>query len=265
MTGKPKTHKLRTAVSTVLALLMLLSVITLPQDTASASEQGINPELLYNHDLFTGLDFESVFNAATASNVSIGDFQREGTYTAYLQSHATAQRPDDQIIINARDYSVNDGAEVSVANINGREDVLIWHNREGLLTWEFEVTQAGLYGINIAYITQSDHERRLVFGLYINGERPFDQARRTVLPIMWKCDGPIRQDSRGNDIRPSSIPDRRWVEEWLSDKDSFFQEHFLYYFSEGINTITIDMGTGPLAIDTITLEKKSRSYRTTSI
>lgn len=228
---------MRIFVAYTLACLIMLSFSNMPGTRIKAAGPGI----------------QSSSESLPDPGDTVQTFHRSGTYTEYLQSHSRASQPEADIVINARDYSENDGAEVGIAEINGRENVLRWDNRDGALTWEVEVAEEGLYGINVAYSSLSGHERKLIFSLYINGERPFTQARRMVLPIMWKCAGPITQDSRGNDIRPSSVPDDRWVEEWVSDKEGFYQEHFLFYFNEGVNTITIAMRGGPLALDTITL------------
>lgn len=40
--------------------------------------------------------------------------------------------------------------------------------------------------------------------MQLNGERPFEQAQQIVLNRLWKDEAPMKQDNRGNDLRPDA-------------------------------------------------------------
>ena len=181
-------------------------------------------------------------------------FRREDTYSRFRMSHADAIRPDTITVIRAVDYIRNYDTVTGRVNYMGRDDVLRIDNRSGILEWEFYIEEAGLYNIKFDHLSLAEFDRRLLYSLRINGEIPFGQASRLFLPTVWKDAGPMRMDSRGNDLRPAAIAYVRWLASWVSDTEGLYNEPFLFYFYQGINTITLEMRSAPMLIDTITIK-----------
>ena len=178
-------------------------------------------------------------------------FRRGYTYSNFLDDHVNTVRPDYVQYVEGNAFTLLENADVSIVNMHGRENVLLWENRDGFITWEIDIPQAGLYSIALEYMSLSDVERNMIFELKVNDEIQFEQAGRILMQTSWMLEGPIRQDSRGNDIRPRSVPAFRWLNEWFNDRDGFINYPYLFYFNEGVNTIRLGIASGPILIDRI--------------
>ena len=177
-------------------------------------------------------------------------------YFDHLQ-RGGAKRPQiDPIRIYGRDYSKEQTtADVEILRtLDGSTDVLLTPEEE-YVSWEVSVPEAGYYRLYIRYYPIEGKSSNIERILYINGEVQFDGADRIVLPRIWKSQE-MRQDINGNDIKPRQIEAPRWRETYLQDELGYITEPYLFYFEEGINTITLESIKEPLVIDYIEI----RSY-----
>jgi len=87
----------------------------------------------------------------------------------------------------------------------------------GTVDWVFEIPETGLYRIAFGYMLFGK-QSELEFELRIDDELLFNDMDRLRLFGAWQDENEIRQDNRGNDIRPRQIPCMTWLEE-----DSFRQ------------------------------------------
>ena len=94
--------------------------------------------------------------------------------------------------------------------------------------------------------------------IYINGKSLGD-ARYIEFHRIWKDAGEIRKDNRGNEIAPHQIEAPQWVEASLADSLGYYNEPYLFFFEEGMNTIAFEAQKEPMAIGKIKIHQVKES------
>jgi len=177
----------------------------------------------------------------------VGDFdlfRRNEGYALYMETHDFSLRPQVSIPIFLQEV-INDG----LAEISFEESALHWTNQHGEIHWEFEVTEAGVYQIELLYRSIGTSGTPIERDLLINGEIPFTEARALTLPLAWVRSLPeIRQDNQGNDIRPSYIEDQRLLTTRLEAHNGFFMDPLGVFLDAGTHTIGFRGVREPIAI-----------------
>ena len=174
------------------------------------------------------------------SSVSIYGFERANTYDSYISRYNNASQPDKVIMLPVSEISsiAEDIGKVEQEYCN-KKLVLVWKKNTGYVEWSFNIEQEGLYNVEMEYCPVLNTGWNLELGLEVNGKIPFDEAMRFTFSRMWKDDGEVKQDSRGNDVRPGKIEVEQWRNEYFSDADGRHNDPFLFYFEKGRNTIRI--------------------------
>jgi len=174
-------------------------------------------------------------------------------YNAYLSSFESQAGANGQLQPVAIDV-------MSYASASNVEPVHNFQGRSGLLTkgdssvvYEITVPQAGLYNLQVEYSTtnkgSSDPERTLL----VNGEIPYKEAGDLSFPRLWRSKTEIKQDPRGNDIRPFQTTYEQWQTLMLRDLRGFYLEPLQFYFKAGQNTLTLNALREELVIGAISL------------
>ncbi len=241
-TGKRAMKKSLAGLSaTAMALSMALTMFAAP---ASAEES-------QNQDV--ALDIE---------NIEI-DGTRATTYSEYYDMYADKVKPLTTVKIDATSYISNEGAELEThATYQGKNNVIVWKNNKGTVTFEFEIQEAGNYNMAIVYLPITGTNITNDFGIQIDGETPFDGASRISLGRVWENEYPIKQDSKGNDVRPPQVEKEMWIDTPLNDEDGLFNDPYYFYLTEGKHTLTIDMKQGNIAFSELRFynEEDPESY-----
>jgi ABC-type glycerol-3-phosphate transport system substrate-binding protein len=187
-------------------------------------------------------------------------FLRTDTYTDYLKRHEGAARPQSIISVQATSFVNQSNAELAVAvDLFGSGDVLTWLNDDGEVTWEVRIPESGLYSIGLRYLGLPGKNNRLEMRLLIDGEIPFESARRIILNKLWVDERGIVRDSRGNDMRTRCVELPQWQFNRLSDQEGKVNEPFTFFFSSGVHQITLSVQKGNFAIDEISLSNDHAS------
>lgn len=183
-------------------------------------------------------------NTITVENVLdgallIGDLQvKQPTqipdYEEYLLEHASSAKPNQTISINAIDYISKNSSYVRLLSfqspsvapfdaVNKKLNVInggAWYRSGQQVTYEFTVTEAGLYDINLHYL--NDKEEFSVFrSIYIDNEIPFSQF------LSYEFE-PTGQST--------------WKNEILGNENESYQ----IYFDEGVHQISFRVETDPV-------------------
>ena len=121
---------------------------------------------------------------------------RDDIYSAYLERHKDAIRPDYEVAVDVMNYS---SAEMATAydEYQGVNDVII-SGEDGFVEWEVDVPKAGLYNISLDYYPIEGRGIDIERILYINGEMPFSGADTLSFSRIWTDGGEVRMDNRGN-------------------------------------------------------------------
>ena len=180
---------------------------------------------------------------------------RENAYSNYVKKHKDDPRPDHEILIDGKDFvSADNGAEVEVASVDGKDNVAKWSNQEGSLSYEVDIPESGIYNIEMGYEALEGRTTEIEFALLIDNVCPYTTASRISLPKRWvneTGDKGILQDTKGNDMRPGQVEQVCWQVSPLKDVDGLFNEPLEFYIEKGKHTITFNSEKAQFAIEYI--------------
>lgn len=184
------------------------------------------------------------------------DFYTSVTYRQYIQSIIGDNMPQPagaQVVIDASNYSwVNIPSELAVYdNFEGMDGATLIIGDGADVEWTFDVPVSGFYSIEVLYFPVAGRGNAIERRLAINGEVPFREASIFSLSRIWANAAPMRQDGRGNDIRPQQIEVPTWRTQFIYDSLGFYNNPLLFYFEAGQNTIQFASSREPVAIRSI--------------
>lgn len=179
--------------------------------------------------------------------------ERQNSYSKYLELYTGKKLPQDEIIIPISNYKESGGKVEVSENFAGSREKVLKTSEEGYVEWEFEVKKDGLYNIEIEYYPLEGRSSEIERELQINGALPFNEAKSLTFSRIWKDNGEITQDNRGNDVRPKQIESPNWQTQFLKDRSGYYTEPYKFYFKEGKNSIKLISVKEPLAIRSIRL------------
>lgn len=193
-------------------------------------------------------------------------------YEAYLKKHADSPKGKGTIVIDALNYlpekTTDTGVKV-LTDVGGDMEKSLYTSSSGVVTWKFNVEQAGLYSVKLECYTgdaerdedtrekSTDAERIL----YVNGKVPYSEARTLIFPKRWAPsyttheDGTVgfQKDVGGNDIRPDNMAANVWQTYTVKDSTGYYKDALQFYFEAGENTISLEATREPMSIKTIYL------------
>ena len=89
--------------------------------------------------------------------------------------------------------------------------------------------------------------------LRINGEVPFDGADTLTFTRLWHDGGEVRQDSQGNDIRPTQVEVFGEQNACCRDSMGYITEPYRFYFEAGESTVTLIATSEPMLLTALSL------------
>ena len=176
------------------------------------------------------------------------------TYAQYIRDHAGLHKPDAAYFIEASDYIVSDIPLDTFVDFDGMPGVSVLSYEEGLIEWEIEIAEAGLYNISVAYYSIPGRSSDIQRTLLINGEMPFFEAGALEFTRIWVNEtDEFQEDNRGNQIRPNQIEKHMWQEAVLSSPQNGFSQPLYFYLSAGVNRIALVSVREPMLIRSLTI------------
>lgn len=164
---------------------------------------------------------------------------------------------DAEISANAENFEVVYG---EYEDNEGNKVDVIKTTDLGIVTFRFNVAEAGLYNVYLDYypIKQggSNIERRVIVNQEIDTTNPdliyttqYDDLENVKFPRFWTDNGQIIQDASGNDMKPSQVEildvQRR---AYLRDTTGYILKPYLIYLKDGENTISLESVRESMAI-----------------
>lgn len=198
-------------------------------------------------------------NALTEESVQSGSTKisayNEQKYHDYVSQYEAAARPEREIVLEAINYSHIEGAEFEkLNNYEGMDGSSLLTGESGKVEWSFDVTDAGLYNLSLLYYPIEGKSSAIERDLFIDGKRPFREAAFLQFDRVWDNQAAqVVQDNQGNDLRPKQVEKPRWSEKTFQDSDGYENEPFLFYFSEGKHTITLESTREPMVVKQLKL------------
>ena len=173
---------------------------------------------------------------------------RSDTYDAYLRAHESAGTGDHVIAVDISAFEGDGEARQDDAGAP-----CVFTQDASYVTWKVNVEKAGMYNIQLDYLTVDSRGVDIERELYINGELPFSGAATLTFSRLWTDAGPVRKDNQGNDIRPSQMERFEWQKAYCRDDMGYQTEPYAFYFEEGENTISLKAVNEPFILRGITL------------
>ncbi|GIP17258.1 ABC transporter substrate-binding protein [Paenibacillus montaniterrae] len=201
---------------------------------------------------------------AMSDFVAVTDESNENDYTQYLKRHEAAERPQQVIRIEGEQFAEVNGEGFEIVDqYEGLPGKSVITPDTGSISWKVQLESAGLYNIRIHYFPVEGKSSAIEREFMINGEIPFRGADILLFNRIWgNASNEIKQDDRGNDLRPRQIETPSWQMMSFTDGDGYYEDPYLFYFAKGEQTLTLNALREPMAIDYIELyqEKPLLSY-----
>lgn len=188
------------------------------------------------------------------------------SYSDYYDTYVSENRPDTEILIGGAEHILAENGEFSTgscgAEVDIRDNVLIWKSCGGSLAYEINVPQTGIYCLGISYFPLESNNANIELSMKIDGKTPYDTASRLTLNRVWVNKNDIYTDSRGNQVRPSQIQKGMWQETVIGDVDGLFNEPLFFYLEKGTHEIRFSSERAEFAIEYLKFfnPKESPSY-----
>ena len=189
---------------------------------------------------------------------------KENTYTQYLEQHKDVNKPTTDVEVDI--FSYDQGEDVQVMTDYEGEAKVLYTGDSSSVQWSVNVEQSGLYNMYLEYYTIESRGVDIEREIYINGKVPFSGADTLTFSRLWTNNGAVKQDNRGNEIRPSQVESYEWQNAYFKDTLGYIVEPYQFYFEQGVNTITLKAVNEPavlrkLVIKAIEPEKAYEEYR----
>ncbi|RAR42376.1 ABC transporter substrate-binding protein [Paenibacillus sp. MDMC362] len=196
--------------------------------------------------------------------VAVTDSDANDGYGAYMKRYSNADRPAAEIRIEGEQYASLEGDGFDLVDgFQGLEGQAVLTPESGTISWKVQVDQPGLYNVRIHYFPIEGKSSAIEREFAINQEVPFKDAEILLFDRYWgNRENEIKRDNRGNDLRPRQIEKPIWQIASLEDNEGYYDEPYLFYFGEGIQTVSMTSLREPMAIDYIELyqEPKTKTY-----
>lgn len=220
-----------------------------------------------------GLSIWAIYSSSQKGNgdvqalsdfAAVMDSDANDGYDAYMKRYSNADRPTAEIRIEGEQYAALEGDGFELADgFQGLEGQAVLTPESGTISWKVQVDQPGLYNIRIHYFPIQGKSSAIERELAINQEVPFKDAEILLFDRYWSNrEDEIERDNRGNDLRPRQIEKPAWQIASLEDREGYHDEPYLFYFDEGVQTVSLTSLREPMAIDYIELyqEPETKSY-----
>ncbi len=198
--------------------------------------------------------------AGTNLNVDSEGARRSGTYTSYLNAHASAKKSTKTAELDLFSYESEGNVKV-VENYNGVSKAL-YTDYQSVVTWTVDVPETGFYNIRMEYLIPESRGVAAERSIKINGELPFDDALDIAFSRIWKDGTAVKTDNQGNQIRPTQVEQYDWQTAYCKDSMGYVIDPYCFYFEKGENTLTMEGINEPMVFKAleVTAVKKDKTY-----
>lgn len=160
------------------------------------------------------------------------------SYADYLSRYASGRgQNDDQSIniVSSAEDAANLGANVTLE----QDGVLLFDKGQAFADFTVDVEKSGFYRIVLDYAQTEETNKAIRFGLLIDNEYPFNEAKEITAPRIFADRGEIRVDSVGNEITPKQAQVLDIQSNVLKNTNGYYDSDYLFYFENGQHVVTI--------------------------
>lgn len=187
----------------------------------------------------------------------LSETKTKGTdYEDYLARYDSSKRPDREYIIDAADYVRTDGMDIQeYQDYEGAEGTSVCTGEQGLIEYEVNVLEEGLYNIALQYYPLEGKSASIQRGFFIDGALPYSQLDLIEFSRVWvNAVETWQTDNRGNDLKPKQVEAPQWMTSYLYDSEGYVTDKLAVYLTAGIHTITIYSRREPMLLRKIILD-----------
>lgn len=188
------------------------------------------------HDKYAGYDLTT----------DVEGMERTGTYSGYLNEHADAARPAQNVEVDL--YAYESAGDVETYSDYMGEEKALYTGAGSTVTWKVNIPQTGFYNIYLEYLIPESRGVAAERVVYVNGEIPFEGARNISFTRIWTDGGPVKEDNQGNEIRPTQVEVFDWQKAYFRDDMGYSTEPYLFYFEAGENEIGLEAENEPMVM-----------------
>lgn len=180
------------------------------------------------------------------------------TYSEYYAQHKDKPLSNKEIEILCGVNYKDQGANVRLVDESeDRKNLLEWTSEEGTVTWEFTVSESGLYVIDLVYKAIEGRGKSIEMALLVDGKSPFNEAGELVFPRLFRDeydeDGRFLKDRLGNELIPTQSELFVWQRHSLCDADNNYIGPFVFWFEAGNHSISLQAISEPVLLHAIYL------------
>ena len=124
----------------------------------------------------------------------------------------------------------------------------------GRITYTVDIKTDATFNIALKYCTKSDNGIDSEISILIDNQSPFNNEKKFKMPIMWKDSGAARVDGFGNQFSAEQIEYDDFTVKALSDDSSIEAFPYLFDFSTGQHSISIEVYNSPMIISGVILQ-----------
>lgn len=199
------------------------------------------------------LVFSSAFfsEAATVDIKTLGEYEKNNllqneyidiNYSEYLSQYSNADRPNNEIVLNAADSTVIAGDGIDIKKDYEAENGVSYLTDENdTLMWNFHVVDAGLYVLKVDYYPYVGKGGNIQRCLYIDGKVPFSEVSVVEFTRLWEngLDKPLI-DIQGNEIMIEQVEKPTWISQYIIDPSGSNSRPLYFYLSKGEHTLALE-------------------------
>lgn len=176
-------------------------------------------------------------------------------YKDYLVQNSSSESMLPDVMVDSGNVIDITGNTKVVAGYDGEEDDIIVIPEGETVNLKVNVETAGNYQMLFRYYSGVGNGNSMECAVRIDGEIPYSEADSIVLPQYWVDENGEEKeyDSAGNQIRPAQVLVKKWIEELAYDSAGKYSNPLEFYFSQGIHTISVTLGSGELHLHSVVL------------
>lgn len=192
---------------------------------------------------------DSEYTEFDSTAVQVNTHNNNVKYKDYIKEYSGMSAAAHDAKTPGGDFAESNDCEITVESIyENKENVLLWKDGNGSVTWNVYISESGLYNFELTFLplkSGSDIE----FSLMINGVTPFSELETVRFSRDWiDATEEPRIDSKGNEFAPEQCESGNYVYRTATDNEGVELQPYLFGFSSGWHTVTL-VGKGyPVAI-----------------
>lgn len=188
------------------------------------------------------IEFESFGDVSISYSKLVASYQEQG-YTG-----------TDEVIALAPGDAETDGVlEKGIYGYDG-EALVLGENTNA--EWNFQVKEAGLYGITVDYAGVDGDGSKIQRELRIDGELPCEEATNIYFYRQFVEAEEVKINEIGDEVWPSQEEVPTWLTREIHDSKGFDPEPMYFYLTEGKHSLSFGYVDQPIAIREVRVEGK---------